>query len=474
MFQYLIIQSVVEQQHVSVPHHSVSDGTTTCFSTSSFSQWWNNNMFQYLIIQSVMEQQHVSVPHHSVSGHNMFQYLIIQSVEQQHVSVPHHSVSGGTTTCFSTSSFSQWNNNMFQYLIIQSVVEQQHVSVPYHSFSGGTTTCFSTSSFSQWNNNMFQYSHSVSDGTTTCFSTSSFSQWNNNMFQYLIIQSVVEQQHVSVPYHSFSGGTTTCFSTSSFSQWNNNMFHQWWNNNMFQYLIIQSVVEQHMFQYLIIQSVVEQQHVSVPHHSVSGTTTCFSTSSFSQWNNNMFQYLIIQSVEQQHVSVPCSRSKVQRSPAAESLTCDGDGEQTALRGAVKRKSRDVINTAVASLMGGLCSREQEVGRELKIVDVSNADGEHLDAQSPEMIGGLLNVVLRFPGLEAIHVENFGGVVPGHDLQLFLVGSFNSDTEDADPVFPQSHRRRYQTVAICGIPVRDHHEDLRYVEVPPAAIVFVEE
>ncbi|KAF3850427.1 hypothetical protein F7725_012199 [Dissostichus mawsoni] len=44
------------------------------------------------------------------------------------------------------------------------------------------------------------------------------------------------------------------------------------------------------------------------------------------------------------------------------LTCDGDGEQTALRGQVLRKSRDVINTAVASLVGGLCSREQEVGR----------------------------------------------------------------------------------------------------------------
>ncbi|KAF3850471.1 hypothetical protein F7725_012243 [Dissostichus mawsoni] len=105
-----------------------------------------------------------------------------------------------------------------------------------------------------------------------------------------------------------------------------------------------------MFQYLIIQSV-EQQHVSVPYHSVSGTTTCFSPSSFSQWNNNMFQSLIIQSVEQQHVSVP-----------HHSLTCDGDGEQTALRGQVLRKSRDVINTAVVSLVGGLCSREQEVGR----------------------------------------------------------------------------------------------------------------
>ncbi|KAF3850498.1 hypothetical protein F7725_012270 [Dissostichus mawsoni] len=44
------------------------------------------------------------------------------------------------------------------------------------------------------------------------------------------------------------------------------------------------------------------------------------------------------------------------------LTCDGDGEQTALRGQVLRKSRDVINTAVVSLVGGLCSREQEVGR----------------------------------------------------------------------------------------------------------------
>ncbi|KAF3850503.1 hypothetical protein F7725_012275 [Dissostichus mawsoni] len=147
MFQSLIIQSV-EQQHVSVPHHSVSG--TTCFSPSSFSQW-NNNMFQSLIIQSV-EQQHVSVPHHSVSG---------------------------TTTCFSPSSFSQWNNNMFQYLIIQSV-EQQHVSVPHHSVSG-TTTCFSPSSFSQWNNNMFQYP--------------SFSQWNNNiqwnnnnMFPYLAVE----------------------------------------------------------------------------------------------------------------------------------------------------------------------------------------------------------------------------------------------------------------------------------------------
>ncbi|KAF3839031.1 hypothetical protein F7725_017748 [Dissostichus mawsoni] len=54
----------------------------------------------------------------------------------------------------------------------------------------------------------------------------------------------------------------------------------------------------------------------------------------------------------------------QRSPwgASRSLTCDGDGEQTALRGEVLRNSRDVINTAVASLVGGLCSREQEVGR----------------------------------------------------------------------------------------------------------------
>ena len=54
----------------------------------------------------------------------MFQYLIIQSVEQQqqqHVSVPHHSVSGTTTTCFSTLSFSQWNNNnnMFIYLAVE-------------------------------------------------------------------------------------------------------------------------------------------------------------------------------------------------------------------------------------------------------------------------------------------------------------------------------------------------------------------
>ncbi|KAF3839038.1 hypothetical protein F7725_017755 [Dissostichus mawsoni] len=46
----------------------------------------------------------------------------------------------------------------------------------------------------------------------------------------------------------------------------------------------------------------------------------------------------------------------------QTLTCDGDGEQTALRGEVLRISRDVINTAVASLVGGLCSREQEVGR----------------------------------------------------------------------------------------------------------------
>ena len=60
---HCFIQSVVEQQHVSVPYHSVSGGTTTCFSTLSFSQWWNNNMFQYLIIQSVVEQQHVSVPY---------------------------------------------------------------------------------------------------------------------------------------------------------------------------------------------------------------------------------------------------------------------------------------------------------------------------------------------------------------------------------------------------------------------------
>ncbi|KAF3839043.1 hypothetical protein F7725_017760 [Dissostichus mawsoni] len=413
-------------------------------------------MFQYLIIQSV-EQQHVSVPHHSVSGgtNNMFQYLIIQSVvEQQHVSVPHHSVSG-TATCFSTLSFSQWNNNMFQYLIISQwnnnmfqyliiqSVEQQHVSVPHHSVSG-TTTCFSTSSFSQWNNNMFQYLiiHSVEQQYVSVliiqsvehnmFQSLIIHQWNNNMFQYLIIQSVVEQQHVSVPHHSVSG-TRTCFSPS-FSQWNNNMFQyssfsQWWNNNMFQYLIIQSV---------------EQQHVSVPHHSVSGTTTCFSTSSFSE---------------------------VELEGASWVLRLDGaaDGE-----GGASEHLEPLLLGPGDPVHGG---GHRDVGlkqQELQIVDVSNADGEHLDAQSHETIGGILNVVLRLPGLEVIHVENFGGVVPGHDLQLCLVGSFNSDTEDADPVFPQSHGRRYQTVAICGIPVRDHHEDLRHVEVRPAAIVFVEE
>ena len=43
------------------------------------------------------------------------------------------------------------------------------------------------------------------------------------------------------------------------------------------------------------------------------------------------------------------------------LTCDGERDQTALREEVMRKNIDVINTAVASLVGGLCSRKQEVG-----------------------------------------------------------------------------------------------------------------
>lgn len=44
------------------------------------------------------------------------------------------------------------------------------------------------------------------------------------------------------------------------------------------------------------------------------------------------------------------------------LTFDGETQQTALRGEVMRKNIEVINTSVASVVGGLCSRKQEVGR----------------------------------------------------------------------------------------------------------------
>lgn len=75
------------------------------------------------------------------------------------------------------------------------------------------------------------------------------------------------------------------------------------------------------------------------------------------------------------------------------------------------------------------------------------------------------LVQSFQGIKIVHVENFGGVVTRHDLQLCHVGSFDSDTEDADPVVPQCQGRRHQTVPVSGITVCDHHENLWHLESP---------
>ena len=44
------------------------------------------------------------------------------------------------------------------------------------------------------------------------------------------------------------------------------------------------------------------------------------------------------------------------------LTCDSERQQTALRGEVMSENIDAINTAVASSVGWVCSRKQEVSR----------------------------------------------------------------------------------------------------------------
>ena len=45
-----------------------------------------------------------------------------------------------------------------------------------------------------------------------------------------------------------------------------------------------------------------------------------------------------------------------------SVTCDSDREELALGGEVMGVNVDLINTAVVSLVGVVCSREEEVGR----------------------------------------------------------------------------------------------------------------
>ncbi|KAF3857847.1 hypothetical protein F7725_011048 [Dissostichus mawsoni] len=47
--------------------------------------------------------------------------------------------------------------------------------------------------------------------------------------------------------------------------------------------------------------------------------------------------------------------------ACRDMTAQSDRQQTALRGEAMRANQEVINTAVVSLVGGICSREQEVG-----------------------------------------------------------------------------------------------------------------